>query len=127
MRREGEPVFGRLEIRGLRCRGRHGSSPEQREIESTFLVDLRVKADLEPAARTDDLSSAVDLAALAATVREVVGGPSRVLLETLVVTIARALLERFGALAEVRVRVTVAEPAGLDAAEEAIEVTLARS
>ena len=79
----------------MRCTGRHGSTPEQREIESTFLVDLSVRADLEPAARSDDLSSAVDLAALAATVREVVGGPSRVLLETVVVTIARTLLGAF--------------------------------
>ncbi len=76
---------------------------------------------------SDDLSSAVDLAALAATVREVVGGPSRVLLETVVVAIARALLAQFAALEEVRVRVSVAEPAGLDAAEEAIEVTIVRS
>ena len=125
--REGVPVVGRLEIRGLRCTGRHGSTPAQRAIESTFLVDLSVRADLEPAARSDDLSIAVDLAALAATVREVVGGPSRVLLETVVITIARTLLGRFSALEEVSVRITVPEPAGLDAAEEAIEVTLARA
>jgi dihydroneopterin aldolase len=95
-------------------------------MESTFLVDLRVQTDLEPAARSDDLARAVDLAALAATVREVVGGPSRTLLETVVVAIAQALLGRFPTLEEVRVRVRVPEPAGLDAAEEAIEVTLVR-
>ena len=124
--REGEPIIGRLTMRGLRCTGRHGSSPSQREIESTFLVDLSVQTDIEPAARTDDLLNAVDLAGLAATVRDVVGGPSHVLLETVVIAIARALLEGFPALAEVRVRVRVPEPAGLDAAEEAIEVTLSR-
>jgi 7,8-dihydroneopterin aldolase/epimerase/oxygenase len=123
---EGVPVNGRLTIRGLRCTGRHGSTPAQREIESTFLVDLSVRTDLEPAARDDDLSSTVDLAALAATVREIVGGPSRVLLETVVIAIARALLGRFPSLYEVRVHVRVPEPAGLDAAEEAIEVTLSR-
>jgi len=111
----------------MRCTGRHGSTPAQREVESTFLVDLSVRADLAPAARSDDLTSAVDLAALAATVREVVGGPSRVLLETVVIAVARTLVERFTALEEVSVRIRMAEPAGLDAAEEAIEVTLARS
>ena len=125
--REGAPVPGRLELRGLRCAGRHGSSPEQRQLESTFLVDLSVLTDLAPAAGADDLASAVDLAALAATVREVVGGTSRVLLETVVVAIARTLLARFAALDEVRVRVTVAEPSGLNAAAEAIDVTLSRS
>jgi dihydroneopterin aldolase len=119
-------VIGELRIGGLRCRGRHGSTPERREIESTFLVDLRVRTDLGPAARSDDLASAVDLAALAATLREVVGGPSCVLLETVVVNSAQALLRRFPAVEEVQVRVRVPEPAGLDAAEEAIEVTLGR-
>jgi 7,8-dihydroneopterin aldolase/epimerase/oxygenase len=125
--REGAPVTGRLEIRGLRCTGRHGSTPSQRDIEASFRVDLSVQTDLGPAARSDDLSNAVDLAALAATVREVVGGPSRVLLETVVIETARALLARFAALDEVRVRLSVAEPAGLDAAEEATEVTLTRT
>lgn len=106
-------MVGRLEIRGLRC--------------APFLVDLSVRADLAPAALSDDLSLAVDLAALAATVREVVGGPARALLETVVVNLAHTLLERFAALEEVRVRIRVPEPAGLDAAEEAIEVTLART
>jgi dihydroneopterin aldolase len=95
-------------------------------VESVFLVDLSVGLDLAPAARSDDLAGAVDLAALAATVREVVGGASRVLLETVVLAIAEVVLERFPALEEVRVRVRVPEPPGLDAAEEAIEVTLGR-
>jgi dihydroneopterin aldolase len=124
--REGAPVAGRLEIRGLRCTGRHGSTPAQRDIESSFRVDVSVLTDLGPVARSDDLASAVDLAALAATVREIVGGPARVLLETVVVETARALLERFAALDEVRVRLSVAEPAGLEAAEEATEVVLTR-
>ncbi|MGI9147054.1 MAG: dihydroneopterin aldolase [Chloroflexota bacterium] len=119
-------MIGRLVIRGLQCTGRHGSTPAQREVESNFLVDLSVQTDLEPAASNDDLSRAVDLAALAATVREVVGGQSRVLLETVVVAIARALLARFAALEEVRVRLSVPQPAGLEAAEEAIEVLLVR-
>ncbi|MDQ6673560.1 MAG: dihydroneopterin aldolase [Chloroflexota bacterium] len=119
--------MGALSIRGLRCRGRHGSTPAQRELESTFLVDLRAQTDLDAAARSDDLSNAVDLAALADTVRAVVGGESRVLLETLVVRIAQALVDRFSVLEEVQVVVRVPEPAGLDAAEEVVEVTLARS
>jgi dihydroneopterin aldolase len=120
------PIVGRLELRGLRCKGRHGSSPEQRQIESTFLVDLSVTTDLGPVARADDLERAVDLAGLAATVRDVVGGPARVLLETVVVEIAQLLLQRFAALQAVHVRISVPHPAGLDAAEEAIDLTLTR-
>jgi dihydroneopterin aldolase len=123
---ENEQITGRLMIRGLRCRGRHGSTPAARESESTFMVDLSVRTDLAPAAHSDDLASALDLAALAATVREAVGGRSCVLLETVVVRVAEAVLERFGEVEQVGVRVSVAEPPGLDAAEEAIEVTLTR-
>jgi 7,8-dihydroneopterin aldolase/epimerase/oxygenase len=124
---EAAPIVGRLELRGLVCIGRHGSSPEQRQIESTFIVDLGVLTDLGPAARADDLQQAVDLAGLAAAVRDVIGGPSRVLLETVVVEVAQHLLQRFAALQQVQVRVSVANPAGLGAAEEAIDLTLARA
>jgi dihydroneopterin aldolase len=120
------PIVGRLELRGLRCVGRHGSSPEVRQVESTFMVDLSVLTDLGPAARADDLAQAVDLAGLAAGVREVIGGPSRVLLETVVVEVAQVLLQRFAALQEVHVRISVAHPGGLDAAEEAIDLRLSR-
>jgi dihydroneopterin aldolase len=119
-------VVGRLVLTGLRCVGRHGTSPALREVESTFLVDVAVLTDLGPAARSDDLADAVDLAALAAAVRDVVGGPSRALLETVVVDVASVLLERFSELREVTVRVSVPRPPGLDAAEEAIELTLGR-
>ena len=83
--------------------------------------------DLGPVARADDLDQAVDLAALAAAVRDVIGGPSRVLLETVVVEVAQHLLQRFPALQAVQVRVAVPTPAGLAAAEEAIDLTLTRT
>lgn len=119
--------MGRLQLKGMRCVGRHGSSPAVRDVESTFLVDLSVLTDLGPAAQSDDLANAVDLAGLASAVRDVVGGPSRVLLETVVVDVASILLERFPAVQEVTVRVSMPHPPGLDAAEEAIELTLDRA
>jgi 7,8-dihydroneopterin aldolase/epimerase/oxygenase len=127
MGRVTRPLPGRLELLGLRCDGRHGSSPEARARTSTFLVDLRVLTDLAPIADADDLETAVDLSALAATVRAVIGGPSRFLLETLVVDVARAVLQRFATLEEVHVRISLPQPPGLDAAEEAVDLTLSRT
>ena len=40
--------------------------------------------------------------------------------------VAEALLERFEEITEVRVKVEKPEPAGLDAAAEAVELTIAR-
>ena len=74
-----DPVPGRVELRGLRCMGRHGTPPELTHL----LVDIAADVDLGPAAHSDDLSQAVDVSALASTVREVTGGPPRALLETL--------------------------------------------
>lgn len=117
---------GWLEIRGLRCVGRHGAYDGEQEIERAFLVDVAVRADPRQAAEADVLSATIDFAALAATVRAIIGGPPRVLLETVALEAARAVLHQFGAAEEVRVRVAKAEPPGLDAAEEAVKIALVR-
>lgn len=120
------PVIGWLELRGLRCRGRHGSSPGEQETERELVVDVRVQTDLGPAVAADALDAALDIAALAETVRAAVAGPPRVLLERVAWDSAQAVLRRFGAVTEVQVRLAKPEPAGLGAAEEAVEVRLRR-
>jgi dihydroneopterin aldolase len=49
-----------------------------------------------------------------------------VLLERIAADVARALLARFKRVLEVQVKVEKPEPAGLDAAAEAVELTIAR-
>lgn len=119
----GERLEGWLEIRGLRCTGRHGAYPGERRRARRFTVDLAIRTDLGAAVRTDDLAHTVDLAAVAAVVREVVGGTPRSLLERLAADVARALRDRFDAR-EVRVRVTKPRPPGLGAASESAEISL---
>jgi dihydroneopterin aldolase len=118
---------GWLEIRALRCEGRHGAYAGERERTTTFLVDIDVRADLSAAVARDALDATLDLAALAATAREVVGGPSRTLLERVSADVARAILDRFRAAREVRIRVAKPEPLGLGAAAEAATITLIRA
>jgi len=117
---------GWLELRGLRCRGRHGAYPEEREVERDLLVDLAVLTDLAAAIGTDDLASTIDLAELGAVARETVAGTSRALLESVASDVADAVLERFAAASEVRVRVAKPDPPGLEAREEAAEISRAR-
>ena len=119
-------MLGWVELRSLRCSGRHGVYPEEQASPRLFLVDLAVRTDVGRAAASDELEDAVDLAGLAATVKEVVGGPSRKLLESLSVQTARELLDRFPGAQEVRLRLRKPEPPGIDAAEEAVSVDLSR-
>ena len=119
-------MLGWLELNGLRCQGRHGAYAEEQASPRLFLVDLAVQTDVQRAATSDDLGDALDLAGLADTVRDVVSGPPRKLLESLSVQTAREVLRRFPAAEQVRLRVRKPDPPGIDAAEEAVSVEVSR-
>jgi dihydroneopterin aldolase len=104
-------------IRGLRC-----IAPDSRRL----LVDIIAVCDLGPPARSDDMADAVDIAEVAATVRNVIADRPRTLLESLVVDCGTALLARFNAVETLELRITSPEPAGLHADAEVVEVTLSR-
>ena len=121
-----ETLTGWVTIRGLRCRSRQGVTEEQRAQESDYLVDVSVRTDLHDAVAEDDLTAAIDIAAIAATVREEMSRCPRALVERMAGDVAAAILARFDAAEEVRARVEKQEPDGLDAAAESVELTLAR-
>ena len=117
---------GRIIIRGLRCRGRQGPTAADQQQAHDYLVDIEVSVDIADAVARDELAVALDIAEVAACVRAEIARVPRVLLERMAADIARAVLERFHRVTEVRVKVEKPEPAGLDAAAEAVELTLAR-
>ncbi len=119
-------VEGWIAIRGLRCRGRQGTTPEERERLCDYVVDIAVRHDVGPAIETDDLGQALDISALATVAREAVDARPRVLIETIAGDVAEAVLRRFGNAREVRVRVEKPEPEGLGAAAESVELSLSR-
>lgn len=116
--RELARVPGRISLVGLRC---HVDGDPQ------VLVDLSIGVDLARPATSDALEDAVDLAALADTVRQTVVGAKRTLLEAVAVDLAREVMARFGPVEDVDVTVRKLEPAGLDAAEEKVQVRLDRA
>ena len=118
---------GRIVIRGLRCRGRQGTTPIEQQQAHDYLVDVSLSVDIAEAVERDDLAAALDISEVAACVREEVARRPRVLVERITADVARALLARFERVSEVTLRVEKPEPAGLDAAAEAVELTLARS
>src|SRR5207237_2762128 len=118
---------GRIIIRGLRCRGRQGPTPADQQQAHDYLVDVALSVDIADAVVKDDLAAALDISEAAACVREEVARRPRVLLERVAADVARALLARFERVTEVRGKVEKPEPAGLDAAAEAVELTMARA
>ena len=117
---------GWVSIRGLRCRARQGTTPQERERESDYLVDVSVHADLRAAAESDDLTTAIDISAIAKTVREEMARCPRALVERMAADVAGSVLARFTEADEVRARVEKQKPEGLDADAESVEITLRR-
>lgn len=117
---------GRIIIRGLRCRGRQGPTSADQEHAQDYLVDLELALDVADAAGQDDLAAALDIAKVASIVRDEVARRPRVLLERMTADVAHVLLEQFDQVTEVRVKVEKPEPRGLDAAAEAVELTILR-
>jgi dihydroneopterin aldolase len=93
-----------IELDSLVVFGHHGYLEAERRLGQRFLVDLWVEVD-ETAAASDDIDHTVDYRHLAAAVREVFGGPERLLLEGLAGAVVDSILERFAAVDSVRVRV----------------------
>jgi len=118
---------GRIEIRGLRCRGRQGITPADQQQAHDYLVDVALSVDIAEAVAEDDLAAALDISEVAACVREEIARRPRALVERITADVARALLARFERVSEVTVKVEKPEPAGLDAAAEAVALTIARS
>lgn len=97
----------RIELRGLKVRGRHGVFDHERLNGQNFVVDITVWIDLARAAASDELADTYDYGALAQLAYDIVGGTPRNLIETVGADIAEQVIadERVHA-----VEVTVHKP-----------------
>jgi dihydroneopterin aldolase len=95
-------VSVRIELRGLEIRGCHGVLEHERETGQPFLYDVELEL---PEPRADELEETVDYRAVAELVRELSDERRFQLLESLAAAVADGLLERFGKVERVRVRV----------------------
>ena len=73
----------RIQLTGLRLRGRHGVYAAERRDGQDFLVDATLWLDSRPAAASDDVADTVDYGVLAERIAAVVGGEPVNLIETL--------------------------------------------
>jgi dihydroneopterin aldolase len=82
----------RIELTGLRVRGRHGVFDFERRDGQDFVVDVALEVDVSAAAASDDLADTVDYGVLAQGLAGVVEGEPVNLLETLAERLAAVCL-----------------------------------
>jgi len=82
----------RIELTGLRVRGRHGVFDFERADGQDFVVDVALELDTGPAAASDELSDTVHYGELAEALAAVVAGEPVNLLETLAARLAEVCL-----------------------------------
>lgn len=115
----------RIEIRGIEVLARHGVLAEEQEKAQVFKVDVTVYTDVEKAAQTDDLADALDYATLAMEVREIVGGETHRLIETVATQVADMVMDHPDVSRSI---VTIHKPdAPIDMVFEDVSVTVERS
>jgi dihydroneopterin aldolase len=105
--------------------GYHGVLPEEQTLGQRFVVDVELATDLRAAGTSDDLDRTVNYAAVYASVREIVTGPPKRLIEAVAEQIAATILADHPAVERIVVRLRKPEVpiAGsvLGSAEVAIE------
>ena len=85
----------RIFLRGLKLEAVVGVHDWERQVRRPLVFDLSLGMDAREAASSDRVRDAVDYAAVADAVREVVAAEHPQLLETLAERIARTLFDRF--------------------------------
>jgi dihydroneopterin aldolase len=78
----------RLFLSGIRCEGRHGANPGEKDAPQPFVVDL----DLEVRVDGDAIGDTADYRAITEAARDTVAGTSFDLLESIAAAVAEAVL-----------------------------------
>ena len=117
----------RIEIRGLRARGRHGVFEEERRHGQPFVVDVTLERDLSGPAVSDSLGETVDYGTLAQQISEAITSTRFDLIEALAGHIADLCLTD-PSVDAVEVRVAKPEvPISVELAEVAVVLRRERS
>lgn len=90
--------------------GYHGVFPEENKLGQRFYVDLILEADLTKASESDDLTYTVNYAEAYDTIKEIVEGEPRKLVETVTEEITKKMFEAFSIVKACTVKVIKPDP-----------------
>lgn len=99
----------RIILTGMVFYGYHGVTDDEQRLGQRFIVDVELETDTRSAGQQDDITQAVNYAAVYASTRDVVEGAPRRLIEAVAEGIAGRVLEE-QPVRGVRVRVTKPSP-----------------
>ncbi|KNY23535.1 dihydroneopterin aldolase [Methylobacterium sp. ARG-1] len=114
----------RIGVARIAVFGRHGVLPEEAVLGQRFYISLDARVDLAPAGRSDDVAHTVSYADLTQIAVDIATERRFNLIEALAEVIAATILERFGSVESITVRVdkpSAPVPAILDGVS--IEIT----
>ena len=101
--------MGKIEVNGLRFYSHHGCMEQETKIGGNYQVDVVIKADLEPSAKSDNLVDTVDYCAVHKIVAKEMAIPSK-LIEQVGKRIVNSLKSELSLALEVEVKVTKFSP-----------------
>jgi dihydroneopterin aldolase len=83
-----------IHLNNFKIRGKHGVYEEERRVEQEFEFQLKLGVgDTTPAAKSCELTDAVDYVPIKAEIEKIVTGKSFYLIETLAETISQKVME----------------------------------
>ncbi|MGA9290919.1 MAG: dihydroneopterin aldolase [Anaerobacillus sp.] len=100
----------KIYLNGMKFYGYHGVFPEENKLGQRFYVDLTLEADLSKASESDDLTYTVNYADAYTTIKEIVEGEPRKLVETVAEEITKKMFETFEIVEACIVKVIKPDP-----------------
>lgn len=100
----------KIKLKGLTFYGYHGLFPEENRLGQRFVIDLELNLSLQKAGQTDEMKYSIDYGMVYETVKNIVEGEARNLIETVAEMIAAELLLTFPAIASCTVEVAKPNP-----------------
>ncbi|SRR5690554_4248106 len=97
-------------LNGLTFYSYHGLYPEEQKLGQRFIVDLELFCNLKTAGLSDKMDDSIHYGHVYDTVKSIVEGEAKHLLEAVAETIASELFEKFTLIEAVLVKVTKPDP-----------------
>ncbi|WP_336616299.1 dihydroneopterin aldolase [Bacteroides acidifaciens] len=113
-------------LKEIRCYAYHGVAPQENLIGNEYIIDLKLKMDINKAAQTDEVADTVNYAEVHQVIMAEMAVPSK-LLEHVGGRIIEKLFQQFPALEEIELHLSKRNPPmGADVESAGIELHCSR-